>query len=151
MSDASLQQLPVEIEELCVALEAEAGDLRWYLDLGSGEVILVTREYEPAEHGGLTVDDIEGQPARFRRIPSGNPQEMVDDMQAFAGQLADRQLKESLELALSAPRPDRRFRAVLGWLPEQQQAWRDFRQARCMRRALAWLAAQGFAPAVRAA
>jgi len=151
MSDSPLQPLPVDVEELCVALEAEASDLRWYLDLSSGDVILVTHEYEPAEHGGLTVDEIEGQPARFRRIPSGDPQATVDDMKAFAQQLGDAQLKESLELALSAPRPDRRFRAVLGWLPEQQQLWHDFRQARCKRRAKAWLEAQGIAPVERAA
>lgn len=151
MTDAPLQTLPVDLEELCIALEAEAGDLRWYLDVGSGDVILVTREYEPAEHGGLTVDDIEGAPARFRRIPPGNPQDTVDDMQAFAAQLSDAQLKESLALALSAPRPDRRFRAVLGWLPEQQQHWHDFRHARCARRARAWLESQGIAAGERAA
>lgn len=151
MTDAPLQTLPVDLEELCIALEAEAGDLRWYLDVASGDVILVTREYEPAEHGGLTVVEIESDPTRFRRIPGGNPQDAIDDMKAFAGQLKDAQLKESLDLALSAPRPDRRFRAVLGWLPEQQQLWHDFRQARCVRRALGWLASQGIAPAERAA
>ncbi|GMU62403.1 MAG: hypothetical protein AMXMBFR34_41660 [Myxococcaceae bacterium] len=151
MSDAPLQPLPVDLEELCIALEAEAGDLRWYLDLASGDVILVTHEYEAAEHAGLTVDEIEGTPSRFRRIPPGDPAHAVDDMKAFAAQLSDTQLKESLELALSAPRPDRRFRAVLGWLPDQQQHWHDFRHARCARRARAWLAAQGIAPADRAA
>lgn len=151
MTDAPLQTLPVDLGELCIALEAEAADLRWYLDLGSGDVILVNREYEPGDHGGLSVDDIEGDPRRFRRVPPGNPQDTVDDMKAFAAQLDDAQLKESLELALSAPRPDRRFRAVLGWLPEQQDRWHLFRQARCTRRALAWLAQQGIAPVERAA
>jgi hypothetical protein len=151
MTDAPLQTLPVDLDELCIALEAEASDLRWFLDLRSGEVLLVSREYEPAEHEGLTVDDIEGAPERFRRVPPGKPEDAVDDMKAFAGQLADAQLRESLQLALSAPRPERRFRAVLGWLPEQQQRWHDFRQARCTRRALAWLASQGLAPAGRAA
>jgi hypothetical protein len=151
MTDAPLQTLPVDLEELCIALEAEPGDLRWYLDLSSGDVILLSREYEPAEHGGLTIDEIEGTPSRFRRIPPGNPQDAVEDMKAFADQLSDAQLKESLMLALSAPRPERRFRAVLGWLPEQQQQWHDFRQARCAQRARAWLASQGIAVKERAA
>jgi hypothetical protein len=151
MSGTPLQPLPVDLEDLCIALEAEAGDLSWYLDLATGDVILVTHEYEPAEHGGLTVGEIEATPTRFRRIPPGDPHQIVEDMKAFAAQLADSQLKESLELALTAPRPDRRFRAVLGWLPEQQQHWHDFRQARCAHRARAWLAEQGIRPVDRAA
>lgn len=146
MADAPLKRLPVDVSELCIALDAEPGDIRWYLDLGTGEVLLVTREYRPADHDGLTVGDIDGAPERFLRVPgcAGNG---LDDMRAFAFEVADERLRESLLLALEAPRPDRRFRAVLGWLPEQQQCWHDFRQARAARRALAWLESLGFTPA----
>ncbi len=141
--------LPVDLAELCLALEAEAGDWRWYLDTQSGDVILVTHEYEPSDYGGVTAEEIESTPSRFRRVPVGDPQAGVDDMLAFAGQLGDDRLRESLQLALSAPRPDRRFRAVLGWLPSEQDRWHAFRQSRCEERAHEWLRSQGIAATPR--
>lgn len=145
------RSLPVDLEELSIALEAEAADLRWYLDLDSGEVLLVTHEYEPAEHGGLTVTEIESAPQRFVRVPAGNPQRVVDDMRAFVTSLGDTTLQESLELALSASRPERRFKTALSWLPERQQQWHAWHRQHCLQRALRWLAEQGIEPTARAA
>jgi hypothetical protein len=142
--------LAVDLAELSIALEAEASDLTWFLDLDTGDVILVTREYDASDYGGLTVDDIEGTPQRFLKVPAGDPLSTVNDMHSFAAQVADQQLKESLELALSAPRPDRRFRAVLGWLPSEQEHWHEFRAARCEERARGWLTTLGIQPAPRA-
>jgi hypothetical protein len=144
LASTPLTSLEVDFAELCVALEADVpGDtLRWYLDAQTGAVTLVSREYDPAENQGLTVADMEGDPARFVRVPAGEVS-AVDDMRAFARQVSDGRLKESLEMALSAPRPERRFRAVLGWLPEEQERWHDFRQSQVESRARAWLASLG--------
>lgn len=137
----SAQALPIDFAELCLALEAEvdARELRWVFDRDTGNVILLSREYEPAENDGLTPEDIAAAPSRFVLVPSGAVS-VVDDMWAFVAQLNDARLKESLELALSAPRPERRFRAVLGWLPEELDRWHAFRQQRVEQRAKAWLA-----------
>jgi hypothetical protein len=144
-----LQKLTLDLEELLIAFEAEAVDLRWYLDTQTGDVILVTHEYDPSEHGGLTTRQLEADEERFRPVPTPAGSESRDDMSAYVAQLSDAQLRESLEIALSAGRPERRFRAVLGWLPERQDDWRAFRQARCAARARAWLAACGFEPVLR--
>jgi hypothetical protein len=146
-----LRTLPVDLEELTIAFEAEAADLQWYLDSHTGEVLLVTREYEPAEHGGLTVTEIETDPTRFVRVPPADPQHAVDDMRSFADSVTDAQLKESLEIALSAARPDRRFKTALSWLPEQQHRWHAWRQERCRERVTQWLAAHGLQASARAA
>jgi hypothetical protein len=139
--------LPVDLAELCIALaaEGEASELKWFLDRDSGKVILVSREYDAAEWGGLTVQDIEGNPGRFTPVPAAEPRLQLDDMKAFLAGLSDVRLKESLEIALSAPRPERRFRAVLGWLPDELERWHAFRQHRCEARATAWLASVGVA------
>lgn len=143
LTDGAAKQLQVDFDELCIALEADASaELRWYLDLGSGSVILVTREYEPADYDGLTLGELLALPDRFVPVP-GSSQATVDDMQAFVSQLSDARLKESLELALSAPRPERRFRAVLGWLPEELERWHGFRLARVEQRAREWLRTLG--------
>jgi hypothetical protein len=138
------------MSELCIALEAEPADLRWYLDLSNGDVILVGGDYEPEENDGLTISTLAENTQRFRQVPSAEAADLVGDMTAFTAQLADVQLKESLELALSAPRPDRRFRAALGWLPDELERWQSFRQARCEARATAWLESLGISPAFRA-
>lgn len=143
--------LPVDLEELSIAMEAEAGDLHWYLDLHRGDVLLVTSEYEPSEHDGLTVTEIETDPNRFIRVPPGDPQHAVDDMRGFATSLGDAQLQESLELALSASRPERRFKTALSWLPEHQQRWHAWRREQGVQRALAWLTRLGVLPTTRAA
>ena len=149
MTKLELQPLPVDMSELCIALEAEPADLRWYLDLTNGNVILVSVEYDPEENDGLTASDLEQNTGRFRFVPEADPADMVGDMTAFTAQLTDVQLKESLELALSAPRPDRRFRAALGWLPDELDRWHSFRQRRCEARAKAWLESLGISPAFR--
>jgi hypothetical protein len=146
-----IRALPVDLEELSIALEAETADLRWYLDLVSGDVVLVTPEYDPAENDGLTVAEIEGSPARFVRVPPSDPSRVVDDMRAFVASLGDPTLQESLALALSASRPEKRFKAALSWLPERQHQWHGWYRARCQRRALDWLARLGIEPTARAA
>jgi hypothetical protein len=151
MNQPSLKDLPVDLAELCTALEAEASEFRWYLDLASGAVLLLTSEFDPAEHDGMTAVDIEADPARFRRVPSGSMADALGDMHAFAEQHPDRTLKESLELALEAPRPDRRFRSALAWVKAEQDAWHAFRALRIEHRARAWLMSLGLRPAEREA
>jgi hypothetical protein len=143
----ALKALPVDLAELCIALaaEVELSDLKWFLDLDSGKVILVSREYDPNEWGGLTLQDIEDNPSRFTPVPAADPQHQLVDMQAFVEGLSDVRLKESLELALTAPRPDRRFRAVLGWLPDELEKWHAFRHQRFEARAHSWLSTLGVA------
>jgi hypothetical protein len=147
----SARSLPVDLEELSIALEAETADLRWYLDVDTGDVLLVTPEFEPAEHDGLTVTEIENEPERFVRVPPCNPQQVVDDMKAFVTSLGDATLQESLELALSASRPEKRFKTALSWLPERQQQWHAWHREHSQRRALSWLEEQGIVPTARAA
>ncbi|MCU0698264.1 MAG: UPF0158 family protein [Myxococcaceae bacterium] len=139
------QPLAVDLTELCIALsaEGETTGLKWFLDRDSGRVILVSREYDPGEWGGLSVQDIEGTPARFTPVPAADPTLHLDDMKAYVAGLSDVRLRESLEIALSGPRPERRFRAVLGWLPDELERWHTFRQQRSEARALAWLDSVG--------
>lgn len=144
------RELPVDVEELCIALASEGSDLRWFLDTQTGDVVLVSHEYDPADNAGLTAEEIEGDALRFVPVPVGDPGQVVEDMAAFTGQLGDGQLKESLELALSAPRPEKRFKTTLSWLPETQQRWRSFRLGRCRDRAVAWLADLGIVAIARA-
>ncbi|MBK7861539.1 MAG: hypothetical protein IPJ65_23575 [Archangiaceae bacterium] len=144
--NAQLKPLPVDLTELCIALESEGDGFDWYLDTETGDTVLVNAEYEPDEYGGLKVEEIEGNPQRFRRVPVVDERQAFRDMEAFALAQQDERLKESLLIALEAPRPMRRFRAVLGWLPPVQHQWHAFRHQALVARACAWLEQLGLQP-----
>jgi hypothetical protein len=143
----TLKPLPVDVSDVCIALEAGEPGLAWYLDLETGTTLLVGPEYDPAENGGLTPEEIEADRTRFAPVPLRDSQAGYQDMVLFTAQLTDVRLKESLELALSAPRPFRRFKAVLGWLPEEQRSWHEFKQRRLEAEARAFLQGCGVVPA----
>lgn len=141
-----LKPLAVDLADVCIALEAGELGYAWYLDLDTGATLLVGPEYEPAENGGVSREDIEADRRRFKPVPTRPAQAAFEDMAFFAAQLTDVRLKESLELALSAPRPFRRFKAVLGWLPEEQRSWHSFKQQRLEAEARAFLEECGVVP-----
>ncbi len=141
-----MRALPIDMPDVCIALSGEGGSLKWFLDTETGNTLLLNAEYDPHQNDGIAADEVERRPERFKRIPESKPSEMVGDMQAYAAQLADQRLKESLELALAAPHPERRFRAALGWLPEELAKWHAFRQGQLEARARAWLMGLGLKP-----
>lgn len=141
--DDSLRQLPVDLGDVCIALSPEGVHDRWYLDLQTGETLLVNAEYDAMEHGGIPATVVESEGARFRRIPPAAENEGLGDMRAFAASRDDVTLQGSLELALQAPQPEKRFRSVLGWLPDALADWHHFRQRRLEERARAWLKSLG--------
>lgn len=120
--------------------------MRWFFDVKTGTALLLNAEYDPADNGGLTAAQVEGDAQRFKRIPPAEPAQVMTDMISFTAQTSDARLKESLELALEAPHPERRFRAVLGWLPEEQARWHSWRQGQLEVRARAWLEKVGVTP-----
>jgi hypothetical protein len=138
--------LTVDLSELCIARKTETTDLRWYLDVTTSEVLLVSHEYAPEEHDGLTAGEIEAARDRFFPVPKDTLADSLDDMRAFAAQVTDPRLKESLDLALSGWGPERRFKALLSWLPELLDAWYAFRDLRVEARVLSWLHSLGYAP-----
>lgn len=146
MSASTRKPLPVDLVDLCIALEAEAGGLRWFFDTQTGDTILLNAEYEPENHGGVTPQEIEADPVRFRPVPAADASRAAADMQRFVEGLSDGRLKESLQMALQAPRPEKRFRAALGWIPEELERWHRFRQQLHTERARAWLAELGIDP-----
>ena len=120
--------------------------MRWFLDTQTGSTLLLNAEYDPAQNNGLTPAQVESDANRFKRIPAGDSHLTLTDMAGFAAQTPDLMLRESLELALAAPHPERRFRAVLGWLPEEQSRWHSYRQGQLEQRARLWLKKLGLEP-----
>jgi hypothetical protein len=133
--------LSIDIDDLCIAFEMEASpDAHWYLDAQTGVLLLVNAEYDPADIGEPTMDEIQADPARYLAIPPAQPAQAALDLQEFAQSRPDPVLRESLEIALSGIGPVRRFKKVLDHLPEQREGWYAFKRQRTEARARAWLA-----------
>jgi hypothetical protein len=145
------KKLHIDLAELCIAREVETGDLDWFLDTENGAVLLLNSEYEPAKHHGVQPIEIESNPLRFIPIEAQTQVECDEDLRSFCETLADRKLKESISLALSASRPEKRIRALLQWVPEQLAAWYQFRKESHERRARQWLTSLGIELAQKAA
>ncbi|MHB8874555.1 MAG: UPF0158 family protein [Myxococcaceae bacterium] len=139
-----LKRLPIDLDDVCIALEtAPDVEMHWFLDADTGATILVSREYDPSDMDGPTRDEIEASPQRYLAIPAANPDEGFRDMREFIAGLADAQLRDSLDIALAGTGPFRRFKNVLGHVPEQRERWFAFKRKRTEARASAWFAAVG--------
>jgi hypothetical protein len=135
--------LTIDLADVCIALSGEGGALPWFLDTQTGAALLLNAEYDPGENDGITAHDVTSDPARFKPIPPADPKQTLIDMASFAALTVDSKLKDSLLLALAAPHPERRFRAVLGWLPEELHRWHTWHKAQLEERARAWLNSLG--------
>ena len=81
----ALRAIGVDLTELRLAFEADTQDLPWFFDTQTGAVLLTTAEYDPAQHGGLTVAQIEGDSQRFLRVPPSTPDQLISDMREADG------------------------------------------------------------------
>jgi hypothetical protein len=142
------KKLAVDMADICIALDSAAGDLQWYLDVETGDTLLVNNEYDPVEEG-VTLEEIEARPERYLAVPHSDRGQFMRDMKDFTVACEDAVLKESLEIALVGQAPARRFKAVLSHLPEQRNKWFEFRRARLLNRAVRWLDQNGIEPVPR--
>jgi hypothetical protein len=142
-----LKRLPIDLADVCIAIEtAFDAEMHWFLDAETGATILVSREYDPSDIDGPTRDEIDQAPARYLPIPAADADEATRDMREFIADLEDPRLRESLDIALSGTGPARRFKNVLGHVPEHRDDWLSYKHARTEARARAWLTEKGLEP-----
>jgi hypothetical protein len=132
----------VDLGELADALaDQNAYDVQHLIDPATGQLDLWSDEIG-AEEGE------DEAPAHLRVIEPISSHEWFQDMADFAAGLSDERYRTRLERALDGRKPFRHFRdAVHDGLPERHlTAWNEFRDARRLRRAVAWLADEGLVP-----
>lgn len=164
----------MDVDGVVVAFEDASFEHARYLDLETGEVVLVTEEIrselerlseEADNDAGITqaaaksdLPDWEkdwileaarveaGLGTRYLEIPKADPSKAYADMEDFAATVAGERLAERLRQAIGSSRPFRRFKDVLAGDPAERQRWYRFREDAARRRALAWLTEQGVEP-----
>jgi hypothetical protein len=130
--------LKIDLDELCSAMENSSYEHNYYLNLKTGEIVLIS-DYMDDEETDKLKDRIEEDYGRYERIPRAEPYEGYDDMEDFIATVEDEHLAELLEVAINGNGAFRRFKDVLAGYPEERERWFHFRDDRLMERVLEWL------------
>jgi len=139
------RRLKICLDELCSAMEDSSYEHSYYLDLKTGEIVLVSDWMDEEEVERLR-DRIEDSPDRYRQIPKVESYEAYRDMEDFIATVEDEHLAELLEVAINGRGAFRRFKDVLLRYPEERERWFRFKEERMEQRALEWLDEIGISP-----
>jgi hypothetical protein len=143
-----LRPLPIDLEELSSMLEGDP-------TLGGGRIDVQTGETWPSgtedlwreKHG--SEEDLDEESDRWLWVECLGSRDGYQDMEDFIATVANPQRGEMLEVAISGRGAFRRFKDVLARWPGALDRWHLFSGERSRGRARAWLAEEGFRPAVR--
>jgi predicted nucleotidyltransferase len=128
----------VDLRSLAEALEDHSPETNWWFDPETGAS-------EP-RLGPYAADGAEEDPWDQGLIPiePTSSRDAYADMEAFIGRVRDTRARNLLERAIAGRGAFRRFKDTLLEFPELRQTWFAFHDARMERRAIEWLADQGF-------
>jgi len=123
----------------------------WYLDRKTGDLILLSEGVEDDDLPAPREDIEEDETGRYLLVEPEDSRDGYRDMQTFIASVADSQLRELLEVAISGKGAFRRFKDVLARAPGERERWFAFSGERQRERARVWLASEGIALVERAA
>lgn|SRR5574341_1577180 len=137
----ALRRLPIDLAELAFALEDNSPGHALYLDLETGELILVTEDVEDDELP-LPREELE-ESDRFLFVLPRPSHEGWRDMDDFVVTVGAGAFRDRLADAIRGRGAFGRFKRVLEERPDERERWFAFQQDRLDARALQWLADQG--------
>lgn len=140
--------VPVDWDDLEMALTANAAEWTCYLDARSGEVQMVPVDHLGEDDDWSSEEEIAAGLAAGHLIhvePLGSSVE-YGWMAEFASSVADPQLRDRLEVALDGRSAFRRFKNVLAGHPAERERWFAFRDERLRGAASEWLAKREIEP-----
>lgn len=152
----ALRDLPVDLDDLSLALEGDPLLTGGQLDLRTGDVQqigpLYERDFFDELGHGDAIDDADDEDAgdRWFRFDSLGSRPGFRDMAEFLRTVADERLATRLERALGGRGAFRRFKNELADVPDELARFHRFTDDRRRGRARQWLAESGLRPAVPA-
>ena len=137
----STKRVPVNWDDLEMALTTNHGEWTCYLDLETGEVRMVPIDRLDDDDDGLSEDEIDAGLEAGRLIhvePLGSKVE-YRWMEEFTRTVRDARLHDRLEVALGGRGAFRRFKNVLLDFPAERERWFALRDERLHAAARDWL------------
>jgi yecA family protein len=139
----TVKTLPVNFDDLALALEDQGGELHvYYFDTETGAVLNLSEDFDEAQLHEIREEGF----GRFLRIEPMNPREGYRIMADFVADLPSSRVREKLEWSLDGPKPFRRFKDALRDDETIRKQWFDFHNARMRELAIEWLAAHQIRP-----
>jgi hypothetical protein len=131
------RRIRINLEDLEMAFDFDHLEAEHYLDLETGEVLLVPSRGvdEEAEELRERVEDSD----RYAFVPHLEPGEGWRTMLDFIGTVKDSHLRQLLLAASDGKGAFRRFKDVLARHPEEQKRWFQFESDRIRERVVEWL------------
>jgi len=134
-----MQKVKANLSELTDAFDNCRIGYEYYLDLETGELLLVSDEFMDTDETEKAYERLDDEPERYLSIPTESSREGYRDMVAFTEFLEDENLKEKLWIALNGRAAFRRFKDVLLDYPEKREEWFKFKKERLEKRVREWL------------
>jgi predicted nucleotidyltransferase len=158
----AMKRLKVDLPGLMVAFEDASWESSHYLDLETGEVIMLTSEElgyvdEPpdwplSEWEQEMVERAEeiwrDSGERYLSVPEADSREGYHDMEDFIATVEDARLRELLGVAIQGRGAFRRFKDALYNHPREQERWFHFKDEQLCQRVLDWLEAEEIEPII---
>ena len=144
-----MKQVAVDLEELAFAFDDGSPEHEYFLDLATGEVLLVSDNLGYIE-ARQERERIEEESDRFLSIPQFGSSAESADMESFVETVEDERLLALLEGALDGNGAFRRFRDVLNRYPVERDRWYAFKDERLKTRIREWLTAEQIVPVGKA-
>lgn len=130
------KKIKIDITELMNAFEGGSWEMKYYLDLKTGKIELISGCEEDEE----LEQKIEEQfNTRYISIHHIDAHESYRDMERFIDTLEDVSLIEKLNIALNGRGAFRRFKDVLLNYPSERKKWFTFKDELIKERVMAWL------------
>jgi len=126
----------VDLGELAAALEDQSAEHSWWIDPGSGEIVLWS-EYSEDE------DEPHPDDRGLRLIEPIPSHEAYGVMEEFVEKVSDPRARDLLERAITGRGAFRRFKDTLFEFPALREDWFRLHDAQLERRALLWLVGEG--------
>jgi hypothetical protein len=144
--ERELRRLPVNLEDLCAALDDGSFEHQYFLDTETGDVIFVPEMYGDEDMQQQLADIDADETGRYVQVPSAESSGGYRDMEEYIAALPDERLQELLEVAIRGKGAFRRFKDVLARDPGALRHWFEFKSLQLQGRAREWLADQGYEP-----
>jgi predicted nucleotidyltransferase len=158
----TMKRLKVDLLRLMSAFEDASWETSYYLDLETGEVIMLTSDElgyvdEPPDWPlseweqdmvKLAEEIWRDDGKRYLGVPEGDSHQAYRTMEDFIATVKDEHLRELLWVAIRGRGAFRRFKDVLYDYPRERERWFTFSDTQMRGRVLDWLESEGIEPII---
>jgi hypothetical protein len=125
------RKLKIDMTMLELAFDSGFEEIAEYLDLQSGQVVMVERTSEEAENYEFS--------EHYLAIPRQDSRDGYEEMEQFIETVRDPHLKELLTVAIQGQGAFGRFKYAISRYPEERDRWYQFKDQQLQARIREWL------------